>query len=53
MGEEHVHGLVDEASPPLPAGIVGHLLVGEAGRQRRPQVEVPRLGNAVEGQPSP
>ncbi len=53
MSEEHGHGLLDKKSPPLPAGIVGDLLVNETGRQRGPQVDVPLIGDAVEGKPLP
>jgi hypothetical protein len=49
MGEEHGHGFVDETEPPIPAGIVGDLLVDQAGRQRGPHIEVPRRSDPVEG----
>ena len=34
---------VGEADPPIAAGIVGGLLVGEAGDERREQVDVPSV----------
>jgi hypothetical protein len=37
---EQVHGLVEQAFPAVAAGVVGDLLVGEPGQQRRPEVAV-------------
>ncbi len=46
LGEEHREHPVGEAGPPIAAGIVGGLLVGEAGDERREQVDVPLCGDA-------
>ena len=40
MGEEHVKSIVDEAIPPIAAGIVRDLLVDEAGHDRGVEVEI-------------
>ena len=37
--QEHVDRTVDEAVPAVAAGVVGDLLVGEAGEHRGPQVD--------------
>jgi hypothetical protein len=33
VGEEHGHDLVDEPAPPVPARVVGDLLVDQPGHQ--------------------
>lgn len=46
MLDEHVDRIVQQPDPPVAAGIVGDLLVHQAGADRREQVDVARVVDA-------
>jgi hypothetical protein len=49
VGEQHGHRLFDQTRPTIPTGIIRDLLVNQTCDQRSPQVNVARIGDAMEG----
>ena len=50
MVEEHGHRFVDESGPTIPSGIIGDLLVDQAGYQCGPYIDMACLYDPVEGE---